>query len=229
MEKTHLLNHVPEVLLLDKPLGWTSFDVVKKLRGMLKIRKIGHAGTLDPLATGLLILCTGKGTKQIARYQGLDKVYEGSFTLGKTTASYDSETPALTTMSYEHLKSAAIQDLCQRFIGQQAQVPPAYSACKINGVRAYKKARLGEEVTLTPRQVTIHRFEITHIDLPVVRFIVTCSKGTYIRSLAHDFGQALGVGAYLSSLRRTHIGDYHVADAYTIPALQEALSRQVDK
>ena len=209
------------VLLIDKPLRWTSFDVVKKLRYLLGVKKIGHAGTLDPLATGLLLLCTGRGTKRLGSYQGLDKSYEGSLVLGKTTPSYDLETPFDSETSYAHLQEAEIHEVSKAFLGKQKQLPPSYSACKIAGVPAYKKARKGQDVTLQPREVTISQFELTAIDLPRIDFTVTCSKGTYIRSLVHDFGQKLGVGAHLSALRRTTIGPYSVKESYTIPFLVE--------
>ena len=221
MKNQEILFQETAPLLIDKPLTWTSFDVVKKLRGLLKVKKIGHAGTLDPLATGLLLLCIGKGTKQLAQYQGLDKTYEGELVLGRTTPSFDLETPFEQMTSYDHLQREEIFSATEVFKGAQEQVPPAYSACKVDGTRAYKKARQGKEVSLSKRQVTIHQFDILSCELPVVRFLVTCSKGTYIRTLAHDFGQHLGVGAYLSALRRTSIGPYHVEDAYTIPFLAE--------
>lgn len=210
-----------QVVLVDKPLGWSSFDVVKKLRGLFSVKKIGHAGTLDPLATGLLLLCMGKGTKRLAQYQNFDKTYEAEIVLGKTTPSFDLETPFAHITSYAHVQVDDIIAVAKSFIGLQTQKPPSYSACKIDGVRAYKKARNGKEVTLPTRQVTITALEITAIDLPVVRFTVNCSKGTYIRSLANDFGQKLGVGAYLAALRRTRIGPYKIEDAYTIPFLEK--------
>jgi len=210
---------VPEegqVILIDKPLQWTSFDVVKKLRYKLKIKKIGHAGTLDPLATGLLIVCTAKKTKTINTIQDQPKEYTGTMVLGKTTPSYDLETPIeeggdISSITKEHLLS-----LIPQFVGQVEQVPPIYSAIKINGERAYKKARKGEKIEIKSRIITINSFELTEINLPEVKFKVNCSKGTYIRTLAHDFGKAAGVGAYLSELRRTKIGDYSVNDALSI-------------
>lgn len=204
------------VLLVDKPLTWTSFDVVKKLKYALNIKKIGHAGTLDPLATGLLILCTGKKTKEIGQYQGMDKVYTGTFMLGQTTPSYDLETKPTEPVDILDITEDYIHDSAASFLGTNIQVPPIFSAIKVDGKRAYKKARKGQEVKMTGRPITIHAFTITDIDLPEVSFEVKCSKGTYIRSLAHDFGQKLGVGAYLAALRRTQIGQFHVNQARTI-------------
>ncbi len=207
------------VILIDKPLEWTSFDVVKKLKNKLNLKKVGHAGTLDPLATGLLILCTDKKTKQISKIQEQEKEYTGTIVLGKTTASYDLESPIIeggdtSGLTYDYLTS-----LLPQFIGEVEQTPPIFSAVKVNGERAYKKARAGEKVELKSRIITIYSFEITSINLPEVHFKVNCSKGTYIRSLANDFGKAAGVGAYLTNLRRTKIGDYSVNDAFTINSI----------
>lgn len=213
------------MLLVNKPLGWTSFDVVKKLRSTFKIDKIGHAGTLDPLATGLLIVCTGKQTKTIAEYQNLDKVYTGQLVLGKTTPSIDLETPFDSNRPYEHITETDIKLQTTKFLGLITQVPPAYSAVKIQGVRAYKKVRKGQEPTLQPRQVFIKDFTITSINLPEVSFIVSCSKGTYIRSLVRDFGEGLGTGAYLSQLCRTHIGPHSIENAYEIETLVKLATR----
>jgi tRNA pseudouridine55 synthase len=204
------------MLLVNKPLTWTSFDVVKKARNFLKVSKIGHAGTLDPLATGLLILCTNKLTKNISFYQELTKVYRGEFVLGKTTPSIDLETDFASESPYEHITNQDLLNTTQHFIGNSYQIPPAYSALKIQGVRAYKRARQGQQQTLLARQIFISDFILTAIDLPRVQFEVTCSKGTYIRSLVRDFGEKLGTGAYLASLCRTQIGPYTLADAYEI-------------
>jgi tRNA pseudouridine55 synthase len=212
-------SHGGAVLLINKPLGWTSFDVVKKLRNVLKVKKIGHAGTLDPLATGLLIVCTGQQTKAIHHYQEMKKIYTGQLVIGKTTPSVDLETAFDNETSYSHITPSHIVQLAQTFIGDILQVPPVYSAIKVNGTRAYQKARKGDQPTLQPRQVTIQAFNIISIDLPVVNFEVTCSKGTYIRSLVRDIGEKLGVGAYLSQLCRTQIGSYTLQDAYEIEAL----------
>jgi tRNA pseudouridine55 synthase len=207
-------------LLVDKPAGWTSFDVVKKVRSLLQIRKIGHAGTLDPLATGLLLLCTGKQTKQISTLQALQKVYTGQIVLGKTTPSMDLETPFTQICSYEHISESMVYTAVASFIGTIEQVPPIYSALQIGGKRAYDMARKGETPVLKPRSVEVYAFVPTAIALPVLSFELVCSKGTYVRSLAHDLGQKLGVGAYLHALRRTQIGTYHVDQAYTIEALE---------
>jgi tRNA pseudouridine55 synthase len=202
-----------KVLLIDKPLKWTSFDMVKKVRWMTKIMKVGHAGTLDPLATGLLIICTGKYTKQINDYMGMTKEYTGSLVLGATTASYDLEQEPENFKSIEAITELTIQEATKKFIGTILQMPPQHSAIKKDGKRLYESARQGIEVKVDPRQITIEQFEITKINLPQVEFRVLCSTGTYIRSLVHDFGQALGVGAYMSELRRTKIGAFNVEDA----------------
>lgn len=202
-----------KVLLIDKPLNWTSFDVVKKLKFALKVKKIGHAGTLDPLATGLLILCTGKMTKSIEKYQAQEKEYTGEFTLGYTTPSYDLETEPELQSKTEHLAIEDLKKATSNFIGEINQTPPIFSAIKKDGKRAYSLAREGKEVKLNSRVVTISEFEITSFEENKAKFRVRCSKGTYIRSLAHDFGEKLGVGAYLSALRRTKIGDFTVEDA----------------
>ncbi len=205
-----------QVLLIDKPLEWTSFDVVKKIRGLIRIKKIGHAGTLDPLATGLLILCTGKRTKSIEQFMADEKEYTGSFTLGQVTDSYDLESEPSTPVDISHLTEEQIREATAPFTGQIEQVPPMHSAIKVDGKRVYKLARQGKSIELKSRSVTISEFEIVKVDLPKVEFRVVCSKGTYIRSLANDFGKALGVGAHLSALRRTRIGDQHVQDAWQL-------------
>ena len=217
-----------EVLLVDKPLEWTSFDVVGKLRNSMKPQKIkvGHAGTLDPLASGLLIICTGKFTKRIDSFQAEDKEYTGIITLGATTPSYDLETAIDQTFDYSHLSEQDIYDTALKFTGELAQYPPAHSAIKINGERVYEKARRGEEVELKARHITVSNFAIEKIDWPAVHFRINCSKGTYIRSLAHDFGKALGIGAHLSALRRTKSGDFHVDNAWQLPDLVEKIREQ---
>jgi tRNA pseudouridine55 synthase len=204
------------VLLINKALDWTSFDVVNKLRNKLKIKKIGHAGTLDPLATGLLIVCVGKMTKRIEEFMGLEKEYTGRFVLGQTTPSHDLETETSPAEDISHLTEAMIHSAVQPFIGTVSQLPPLHSAIKIGGKRAYSYARKGAEIELAPRQVEIKEFEITDIALPEVSFRVVCSKGTYIRSIARDFGKALGTGAYLSALCRTRIGHLRLEDAVTV-------------
>lgn len=210
-----------EVLLLNKPYKWTSFDVVGKLRNSFKPLKlkVGHAGTLDPLATGLLIICTGKLTKQIDTFQAEEKEYTGTFTLGGTTPSYDLETEIEQTFDYSSITESDILENCKHFIGDLDQYPPAHSAIKVDGERLYLKARRGEEVELKTRKVTISEFEITRIELPEVDFRVVCTKGTYIRSLANDFGKKLNNGAYLSALRRTRSGNFKVENAFEIMEL----------
>lgn len=207
------------ILLINKPLKWTSFDVVRKLRNILKIKKIGHAGTLDPLATGLLILCTGKMTKQIDTFQAQEKEYTGKMIIGQTTPSYDLETSPTLPVDISAITGEMVLKAAQQLTGQIEQIPPLHSAIKVDGQRAYKLARAGKEAKLKPREVTISTFDITNINLPEIEFRVVCSKGTYIRSLAHDLGQALGVGAYLSELCRTRIGDFLLKDAQSLEEL----------
>ena len=209
-------NNIDRVLLIDKPMQWTSFDVVNKLRGKLKIKKIGHAGTLDPLATGLLILCTGKMTKRIDEFQAQEKEYTGNFVIGQTTPSHDLETLVSEAKDISSISEEVIQEAIKKFTGTIQQVPPIHSAIKVDGKRSYALARKGKEPELKPREVTVSVFEITGIQLPTVSFRIICSKGTYIRSLARDFGEELGVGAYLSKLCRTRIGQFHLKDALTI-------------
>ncbi|UOQ52754.1 tRNA pseudouridine(55) synthase TruB [Hymenobacter cellulosivorans] len=209
-----------EVLLLDKPLTWTSFDVVRKVKNTLRIKKIGHAGTLDPLATGLLILCTGKKTKQIDLIQAQEKEYTGTFRLGQTTPSFDLETPVDAELPYAHITTEQLQEAARAFTGLIQQTPPLYSAVKINGERAYEVARRGDTAEIKSKEVTIKEFELTGIALPDVHFRVVCTKGTYIRSLARDFGQHLGCGAHLTKLIRTRIGEYRVEDALTMETLE---------
>lgn len=208
--------YLDQVLLINKPLRWTSFDVVNKLRGKLKIKKIGHAGTLDPLATGLLILCTGKMTKRIDEFQAQEKEYTGKFVIGKTTPSHDLETAVEDAGSIDHITEAELFAAAQKFTGVLQQIPPMHSAIKIDGKRAYKFARKGKDVELKPREVTVSIFEITAIEKPFVAFRIVCSKGTYIRSIARDFGNELGTGAYLASLCRTRIGSFKLSDALEI-------------
>lgn len=208
------------LILINKPLEWTSFDVVNKLRYRLKTKKIGHAGTLDPLATGLLIVCAGKMTKEIERYQGMEKEYTGTFIIGQTTPSYDRETEPTTPVNTAHISSQDILDAAAGLTGTINQVPPAHSAILVGGKRAYELARKGKEVALKPRAVEIKTFEIMGVDKPAVRFRIVCSKGTYIRSIARDFGERLGVGAYLSDLCRTRIGQYTLANAQSIEEVE---------
>ena len=219
-----------KVLLIDKPLEWTSFQVVNKVRWLIKRRfqlkkiKVGHAGTLDPLASGLLILCTGKFTKQIETFQAQEKEYTGTITLGATTPSYDLETEIDKTFSIEGITSEKIIATAKLFTGEILQQPPVFSALKKEGKRLYEFARAGESVDIPKRKITVSTFEITKIDLPEINFRVACSKGTYIRSLAHDFGKALDNGAHLSALRRTKIGEFNVENAISITTFENRLS-----
>ncbi|QYJ69291.1 tRNA pseudouridine(55) synthase TruB [Flavobacterium litorale] len=208
-----------KILLIDKPLTWSSFQAVNKIKWSLKKHlglkkiKVGHAGTLDPLATGLLIICTGKFTKQITELQGMEKEYTGTFYIGATTPSYDLETEIDATFATDHIDENLIQNTIPQFLGEIDQKPPIFSAIKKDGKRLYEHARKGEEVEIASRKTTIHEFEITRIALPEVDFRVVCSKGTYIRSLAYDYGKALQSGAHLTALRRTKIGNFSVTDA----------------
>lgn len=202
--------------MIDKPYQWTSFDVVNKLRYKLKIKKIGHAGTLDPLATGLLIVCTGKMTKKIEEYMGLEKEYTGKFILGHSTPSHDLETGVSVVKDISHITDELIRQATRQFTGRISQIPPMHSAIKIDGKRAYEMARQGKDVELKPREVEVKEFTITDIQLPAVNFRIVCSKGTYIRSLARDFGNALETGAYLTELCRIRIGPYLLKDALKI-------------
>jgi tRNA pseudouridine55 synthase len=211
------------VLLINKPLRWTSFDAVRKIRNLIRIKKVGHAGTLDPLATGLLIVCTGKFTKKINEYMAKEKEYTGSFTLGSTTPTYDLESEPENFKSLDGIDEDAIKAATAAFTGEIMQVPPAHSAIKIDGKRVYELARKGVEVKIDPRKVTIYEFEITSVELPVVQFRVVCSTGTYIRSLANDFGAALGCGGYMSSLCRTRIGEFRLENAITPAELEEEI------
>jgi len=219
-----------KVLLIDKPLDWTSFDVVKKIRREitqkhhLKKFKVGHAGTLDPKATGLLILCLGKATKKIQTYQKQPKTYSGTIKLGATTPSYDTETNEDNFFPITHLTDEIIQRATLEFIGAIEQYPPIFSAVKKEGKRLYEFARKGEQVKISPRKVCIDRFEITQIQLPYVNFIVECSKGTYIRSLSHDFGKALKSGGYLTALCREKIGNFTLTDALSIEKAIELIN-----
>ena len=215
-----------QTLLFDKPKGWTSFDVVKKVRNTIRIKKVGHAGTLDPLATGLLILCTGKHTKQINGIQDQEKGYEVIFKLGATTASYDAELPEENHCDASHITREQVIEAMKKFEGEIQQVPPIYSAVKVNGQRAYKAARRGEDLKLKARTVHVYAFHLTQWEAPEsVSAFIRCSKGTYIRSLVHDLGQQLSVGAYIRELRRTHIGNFQVEDAWKIEDFVTQFSR----
>lgn len=221
-----------KVLLIDKPLEWTSFQAVNKIRwhikqkfGLKKI-KVGHAGTLDPLATGLLIICVGKETKNINIYQGQTKEYSGTFTFGATTPSFDLETEINQTFKTDHITSEDLKEATKKFTGEIEQKPPIFSAIKKDGKRLYELARKGETTEIKSRKVTIDEFEITNTELPDIDFRVVCSKGTYIRSLANDFGETLHSGAHLSALRRTKIGDFSVDNALSIDAFIEKLKME---
>jgi tRNA pseudouridine55 synthase len=214
-----------QVLLIDKPLHWTSFDAVKKIRNLVRTKKVGHAGTLDPLATGLLIICTGKFTKKINEYMAQEKEYTGTFTLGATTATFDLESKPENFKSIENISTTEINSATLKFTGEIMQVPPIHSAIKVEGKRVYELARKGKEVILEPRKILIKDFLITKTELPLVHFRVVCSTGTYIRSLANDFGRELGCGAYLSSLCRTRIGPFKLEEAMTIGSFEQKIKQ----
>lgn len=218
-----------QLLLIDKPFEWTSFSVVNKMRYLLKQNlgikkiKVGHAGTLDPLATGLLIICIGKKTKEIETYTGQQKVYTGTFTLGSTTPSFDLESEVDATFETDHIDAELIQKTAESFLGEQIQTPPIFSAKKIDGKRAYISARKGEEVKMRPNPITIYRFEITKVDGLDIHFLIDASKGTYIRSIANDFGKRLNSGAHLSSLVRTQSGDFKLENALSLEEYESQL------
>lgn len=234
MEKDLNKYEAGQVILIDKPLKWTSFDVVKKIRSLIKIKKVGHAGTLDPLATGLLIVCTGKFTKKINEYMGMEKEYTGTFVLGAVTPTYDLESEPTEIKDISDITEEQLYDAAKHFTGEIQQVPPIHSAIKKDGKPVYLLARKGIDVQLQPRTITINCFTIEKVELPIVRFSVVCTTGTYIRSLANDYGEKLGCGAYLSSLRRTRIGTFSAENALQMTDLtavikNEALSeRQPD-
>jgi len=219
-----------KILLINKPLGWTSFDVVKKIKNLIRTKyslkkiKVGHAGTLDPLASGLLIVCTGKFTKRISELQGQAKIYTGEITLGGTTASYDLETEINIKFETNHISENHIKETTAQFIGEIDQKPPIFSALKRDGERLYEKARRGESFEIEARKVSVHYFDIQSIEMPKVSFKIKCSKGTYIRSIAHDFGLALNSGAHLSKLCRTSIGDYQLANALDVSDFEKKLN-----
>jgi tRNA pseudouridine55 synthase len=215
-----------QILLINKPLHWTSFDVIRKIRNLVKVKKVGHAGTLDPLATGLLIICTGKFTKRINEYMAKEKEYTGTLTLGATTPTYDLESKPENFKSTENISEGMIKNNTKFLMGNILQIPPAHSAIKLQGKRVYELARKGQEVKLEPRKIFIKEFEITKTEMPVVHFRVVCSTGTYIRSLANDLGEALGCGAYLSSLIRTRIGEFKVEDSLTVDEFENSLKNE---
>jgi tRNA pseudouridine55 synthase len=219
-----------QILLINKPLGWTSFDVVRKIKNLIRTKyslkkiKVGHAGTLDPLASGLLIVCTGKFTKRISKLQGQAKIYTGDITLGGTTPSYDLETEVDATFETSHISEELIKKTTSQFTGKIDQKPPIFSALKRGGERLYEKARRGESIEIEARKVSVHAFDITKIEMPKVSFEIKCGKGTYIRSIAYDFGLALNSGAHLSKLCRTAIGDYQLADALDVSNFEKQLN-----
>ena len=219
-----------QILLIDKPLGWTSFDVVRKIKNLIRTKyslkkiKVGHAGTLDPLASGLLIVCTGKFTKRISELQGQAKIYAGDITLGGTTPSYDLETEVDVKFETKHITDDLIKETTAQFTGEIDQKPPIFSALKRGGERLYEKARRGESFEIETRKVSVHSFEIKAIEMPKVSFEIKCSKGTYIRSIAYDFGTALNSGAHLSKLCRTTIGDYQLSNALDIASFEKQLN-----
>lgn len=212
-----------EVFLIDKPREWTSFDVVKKVRNALRIKKVGHAGTLDPLATGLLIVCAGKQTKQIETYMGQEKEYTGTFVIGATTESFDLEKPVIPVADPSHIQLDDVLKAAAQLTGDILQVPPMHSAIKVDGKRVYESARKGIEVQMEARPTQVREFEITRFEGDEIDFRISCSKGTYIRSLARDLGELLGTGAYMKSLCRTRIGDFLLADAHELTVLIEEI------
>ena len=220
-----------QILLINKPLGWTSFDVVKKIKNLIRTKyslkkiKVGHAGTLDPLATGLLIVCTGKFTKLISKIQGQEKTYTGTITLGGTTPSYDLETEVDNNYETAHITEELIKESTTQFIGEIDQKPPIFSALKKGGERLYEKARRGETIEIESRKVTVREFTITSIENLEVNFEIKCSKGTYIRSIAHDFGAALNSGGHLSKLCRTSIGEYQISEAIDVQTFKKLLNK----
>lgn len=216
-----------QVLLIDKPLRWTSFDVVRKVRSLVRTKKVGHAGTLDPLATGLLIVCTGKFTKRINEYMAREKEYTGTITLGATTPTYDLESEPRDFKPIDHLTTPGIEAATKQFTGDIQQLPPAHSAIKVDGKRLYELARAGKEVKLEPRSVNISVFEITAVELPIVHFRVVCSTGTYIRSLANDLGAALNCGGHLSSLCRTRIGEFTLHQSRNMEETERWIKEQL--
>jgi tRNA pseudouridine55 synthase len=215
-----------KVLLIDKPFRWTSFDVIRKIRNLIRIKKVGHAGTLDPLATGLLIVCTGKFTKKINEFMAQEKEYTGTITLGAVTPTYDLESKPEKSLPFEHITLSQLQETAVFFTGPIMQIPPIHSAIKKDGKRVYELARRGEDVQLDARPVSIHEFEILSAELPEVHFRVVCSTGTYIRSLANDYGAKLGCGGYLSSLCRTRIGRFLLNDAMTMEQFEMQLPQK---
>lgn len=221
LEVANLIRNEGSFLLMNKPIGWSSFDVVKKIRVHFKVSKVGHAGTLDPLATGLLIVATGNMTKQIEQFTNLHKEYKGELVLGAQTPSYDCETEIVEEKDYSHLTDDDIRKVFSEFVGVSLQKPPIYSAVKVRGKPLYKYAREGNDVSLLEREIQITHLELMEINIPVVKFSIVCSKGTYVRSLVNDIGNRLGCGAYLKSLTRTKIGSFSLSDAIEIEDLKK--------
>ena len=211
-----MINTEDQVLYIDKPLDWSSFDVVKKVRNTLGVKKVGHAGTLDPKATGLLIVCVGKACKRMTYFQNMPKTYTGTFCLGEERPSYDIETPVICQKDFQQLIPQQLHDTARLFLGDILQMPPPYSAIKVQGTRAYRLARANQTLVLHNRSVQVYEFELLDISLPWVQFLLRCSKGTYVRSIVHDFGQKVGAGAALHKLRRTAIGEIQIAEAIQI-------------
>ncbi|PZX56882.1 tRNA pseudouridine55 synthase [Algoriphagus ratkowskyi] len=218
-----------EVFLIDKPFEWTSFDVVRKVRNALRIKKVGHAGTLDPLATGLLIVCAGKMTKQIDSFMGQEKEYTGTFVIGATTDSFDLEQPIVPVADPSQITLEQVSQAVAELTGDILQIPPMHSAIKVDGKRVYESARQGKVVKMDPRPVTVSEFEITKFENPIIEFRIVCSKGTYIRSLARDLGEKLNVGAYMSSLCRTRIGNFKLSDAHELLHLVEEIKARTNE
>jgi tRNA pseudouridine55 synthase len=227
MKQEKVYNQEAKILLIDKPLKWTSFDVVNKVRYTGKFKKVGHAGTLDPLATGLLILCTGKMTKEIDSYQAQEKEYTGKFVLGKTTPSIDLETEFDAEFPVDHIDKELLNKAKNQLTGEISQTPPVHSAIKVNGKRAYESAREGKEIELKSRLITIKEFDIDSSNFPEISFRIVCTKGTYIRSLVSDFGKLTNSGAYLSELRRTRIGDFKIENAINIDSFVKEYSESI--
>jgi len=224
--------HSGEIILIDKPLKWTSFDIVSKIRNAVSVKKVGHAGTLDPMATGLLIICTGKKTKELLSFQNLEKTYTGSIILGKKSKSMDLETELVGDADISSIKDEDIYNVCKKFIGNIQQVPPMFSAIKFKGKALYNMARKGKTIDLKPREVSVSKFEIQEINKPFIKFKIICSKGTYIRSIANDFGEKLGCGGVLGELRRTAIGNYSVDEALSVAefvSLSKLMNTQKEK
>jgi tRNA pseudouridine55 synthase len=217
-----------EFLLVNKPKGWTSFDVVSRVRWLLGVKRVGHAGTLDPMATGLLILCTGEHTKEVQQFVGLEKEYRVEIMLGGRTETFDAESPVVEHSDYSGVTEEVLRQTLAGFTGHQAQLPPMWSAVKVHGKRLYKYARKGQEVTRTPREVFIRSIDLLEFAPPIVSLRVVCSKGTYVRTLVDDIGRALGCGAYVNALERTRIGHYHLSDAVTLDELASLRSVGVD-